>query len=125
MSPSVLIVDDETAICDNLSAFLEDEGMRTAVAHSGEQALEMIAAGLEVDVCIMDLRLPGMNGTAAILAIRALRPGLGFVVHTGSAIENVAAELRRSGLPEITVFSKPLDDMARLAAILDRLCTAS
>lgn len=125
MPQSVLIVDDETAICENLSAFLEDEGMRTAVAHSGEQALEMIADGLQVDICIMDLRLPGMNGTEAILAIRTLRPGLAFVVHTGSAIEQVATELRRSGLAEIVVFNKPLDDMARLAATLDRLCTAS
>ena len=46
-------------------------------------------------------------------------------MHTGSAMENAIAELRRSGLPEIAVFSKPLDDMARLAATLDRLCKAS
>lgn len=124
MPPSVLIVDDEKSICDNLAAFLEDEGMRAVVAHSGEEALEMVQQGFAVDVCIMDLRLPGMTGAQAILRIREQEPGIRFVVHTGSANDKVIDELQRTGLQDIQVFSKPVKDMGRMAQAIRSLWTA-
>ena len=39
---SVLVVDDEAAVRENLCAYLEDEGMQMAEAESGEQAGEML-----------------------------------------------------------------------------------
>jgi CheY-like chemotaxis protein len=114
-------VDDEQAICDNLAAFLEDEGMRTTVAHSGEEALELILGGLPVDVCIMDMRLPGIDGTRAIAAIREQKPDVRFIVHTGSTSEKVASELRRTGLEDVQAFSKPVHDMRRLAEAINAL----
>lgn len=125
MPPSVLIVDDEPAICDNLAAFLEDEGMRAEVAHSGEQAVDLISGGLAVDVCIMDLRLPGMNGAQTILALRHLAPGLRFIVHTGSASDKVAAQLSRNGLESVPVFNKPVQDMAQFAAAVTAMWAAA
>lgn len=121
MGPVVLVVDDEIAICENLSAFLEDEGMRVICVHSGEDALSRINAGLAIQICIMDLRLPGMSGTAAILAIQQLDPRVRFVIHTGSAQEDVAAELQRAGLAGMPVFKKPVADMADLAQAARRL----
>jgi CheY-like chemotaxis protein len=124
MAPSVLIVDDEEAIGDNLAAFLQDEGMRTTVAHSGEEAIALVRGGLAADVCIMDLRLPGISGTGAIQAIRAQQPRMGFIVHTGSASDRVIAELKRTGLENIETFSKPVHDMNRLVEAVNALWTS-
>ena len=66
MTIRVLIVDDETLIASSLKVFLEDEGFLVAVAGSGEQALEIIKREVDFDACIMDMRLPGMDGNAAI-----------------------------------------------------------
>jgi CheY-like chemotaxis protein len=118
MAPSILVVDDEQAICDNLVAYLEDEGMRVYTVHSGEEAIEHVRTGPPVQVCIMDLRLPGMSGTDAMLAMRRLVPGMAFVIHTGSADDAVTAALRRSGLGRIPVFRKPVTDMAALVQAL-------
>jgi two-component system OmpR family response regulator len=118
MALSVLVVDDEQAICDNLAAYLEDEGMRVYTAHSGEEAIEHLRAGLLVQICVVDLRLPGMSGTDTMLEVRRLAPGMAFIIHTGSADDAVTAALRRSGLGRIPVFRKPVTDMAALVQTL-------
>jgi CheY-like chemotaxis protein len=112
---SVLIVDDEAAVRENLCAYLEDEGMQMAEAESGEQAVEMLRQGREFDVCIMDMRLPGMDGNATVVALHALQPQLVFLVHTGSVNYALPAELRALGMSGKDVFMKPLADMAVLA----------
>jgi CheY-like chemotaxis protein len=123
MAPLILIVDDEQAICDNLAAFLEDEGLQPQIAHSGEEAVRLVNDGLAVNVCIMDLRLPGMTGTQAILAIRRLAPQIRFLVHTGSANDKVIAELARTGLRDIPVLHKPVRDMTLFADAINTLTT--
>jgi CheY-like chemotaxis protein len=123
MPPTVLIVDDDAVLCENLAAYLEDEDMQVHTCHSGEQALQQIRAGLPVDVCIMDLRLPGMNGAEAILAIHADAPQVHFIIHTGSAHEAVTRDLYNRGLNGIAVFKKPVEDTAVLAEAVSGLCS--
>ncbi|MGF1548109.1 MAG: response regulator [Thiotrichales bacterium] len=118
MTPAVLIVDDELAICHNLAAYLEDEGMRVRAVQTGEEALQYVATGGVADVCIMDLRLPGMSGPATIMALRARLPALRFIVHSGSTPADVAGELARTGLREVPIFTKPISDMGRLVGVI-------
>ena len=83
MAPLVIVVDAEASIGDNLAVFLEDEGMQVHVVF-GRRRAARIGTGLPVQVCIMDLRLPGMNGAEAIRTIRRSAPHIRFIVHTGS-----------------------------------------
>jgi CheY-like chemotaxis protein len=115
MGPAILVVDDEPAICEGLAAYLEDEGMRVYRAGSGEDAVAQVAAGLPIGVCIMDLRLPGMSGTATIREMELLAPQVRFLIHTGSPREEVADELERAGLAPAPVFQKPVSDMGEMA----------
>lgn len=121
MALAVMVVDDEAAICENLAAYLEDEGMQVYTSDSGEAALERIAAGLPVQVCIMDLRLPGMNGSEAILAIHERAPAVRFIIHTGSAHDTILRDLRNRGVEGIPVFRKPVEDMTALVNTVKRL----
>ncbi|MGD2062936.1 MAG: response regulator, partial [Nitrospirota bacterium] len=65
MSLRVLVVDDEPFVAETLRAFLEDEGMQVHVETSGEAAVAAVRSGVAFDACIMDLRLPGMDGDVA------------------------------------------------------------
>jgi CheY-like chemotaxis protein len=111
----VLVVDDEQAVRENLAAYLEDEGMRVIEAESGEHAIDLAGAGEQFEVCIMDMRLTGMDGNAAIVALHQLRPDLLFLVHTGSANYALPPELRALGMTQEHVFMKPLTNMGVLA----------
>lgn len=121
MAIRVLLVDDEPALCHNVTAFLEDEGMVVSCAGTGEEAVEKICAGEHFDVCIMDMRLPGMDGNASILALHKLAPALRFLVHTGSANYGLPPALRDIGMTTADIFMKPLLDMMPLVrAVEDR-----
>ncbi len=115
MESSILIVDDELMIRENLKAYLEDEGLQVTAVESGEEALRCIKAGHSFAVCIMDMRLPGMDGNASIRRLHALCPEMKFIVHTGSTDYALPSDLRRLGLTNAQVYLKPLLDMAPLA----------
>jgi two-component system OmpR family response regulator len=125
MTPTVLIVDDEAPICDNLAAYLEDEELRVQVAHSGEEALRLVEAGLEVQVCILDLRLPGMDGNQTALALHRIAPGIRFLIHTGSTDFTPSPDLTGIGVTPAHLFNKPVVDMSLLVRAVHFLCPAT
>lgn len=121
MNPRVLVVDDESGIAENLQAFLEDEGMGAESVGSAEEAVQRVRLGGAFDVCIMDMRLPGMDGNAGIRVLHELCPGLRFIIHTGSAGYVLPEELRAMGIDESRLFHKPLADMTPIADIVRKL----
>ena len=115
MSLRVLVVDDERGVANSLGAYLQDEGMEVICVGSAEEALELICKGGNVDVCIMDLRLPGMDGTAAIRILNRIQPQMRYIIHTGTVGYTVPEDLHAMGIGEDHLFTKPLWDLAPLA----------
>ncbi len=58
---TILVVDDEPAICEVVSLYLEHAGFAVQVAHTGSDALRALAASLP-DLVILDVMLPGVDG---------------------------------------------------------------
>jgi len=118
MSLRVLVVDDEREVARSLQAFLEDEGMEVRSAGSAEEAVGLVRAGLAFDVCIMDMRLPGMHGEAAIRCLHDVRPHMQYIIHTGTAGYALPDDLRAMGIGTAQLFRKPLPDMSPLVDII-------
>ena len=116
MSCKILLVEDDSVIASCLQAYLEDDGMEVKSVSSGEEALSMARNGNTFDVCIVDMRLPGLDGDAAIRRLHNLRPTLRFVMQTGSSNYSIPDDLRAIGINEDQLFIKPLSDMEPLAA---------
>jgi CheY-like chemotaxis protein len=72
--PWILIADDDPVIRDVWTAALRQAGFRTAYARDGTEALERLRTVLP-DLMILDLRMPGLSGTAVLELVR-LRPAL-------------------------------------------------
>lgn len=81
-APHVLIVDDETAICDLIGNYFGRHGMRVSVAADGEQMRERMAEQ-KVDLVLLDLGLPGEDGLALTRHIRSFS-NVGVIIVTGS-----------------------------------------
>ena len=121
MSPRVLVVDDEPFIVTGLRVFLEDEGMQVGSAGSGEEAVDIVRNDSGFNVCIIDIRLPGMNGDATIRVLHEICPDLKFVIHTGSTDYTIPDDLRKIGIDERQLFAKPQMDMMPLAETVSTL----
>ena len=114
-TPSILIVDDEPFIVLGLKTFLEDEGMAVAGAGSGEEALDRVRAGDRFDVCILDQRLPGINGDTTLRALHELCPELRFIIHTGDVGYTIPNDFHTLDIGPVFLFKKPLLDMEPMA----------
>jgi DNA-binding NarL/FixJ family response regulator len=79
----VMIVDDHPVVRFGLAAIigLQPDMAVTAEAGSGEEACSL-SDSQPADIVLMDLRLPGMSGVAAIQALRKSHPKLRFIVLT-------------------------------------------
>ena len=66
----VLIVEDEESFADPLAFLLRKEGFTTAVAASGQDALEQFDRN-RADIVLLDLMLPGLSGTEVCRALRS------------------------------------------------------
>ncbi|MFC0189885.1 response regulator [Fictibacillus aquaticus] len=66
---TILIVDDEPKLTEVISSYLKKEGFQTAEAENGKRALELINS-LSVDLVVLDLMLPDMNGEEVCKIIR-------------------------------------------------------
>lgn len=118
---NLLIVDDEEIVRHNLAAYFEDEGMEVTGVESYEAARDLFEHRECFDVCIMDMRLPGLDGNAAILALNRQCPDLRYIVHTGSVNYTLPDALRRLGMRDEQVFAKPVADLAPMTATIRRL----
>jgi two-component system, OmpR family, response regulator len=117
----VLVVDDEGVVCSNVAAFLEDEEFTVFSAASGEEALDLLLKQ-KIDVAIIDMRLPGIDGDTLILKAHEIQPVLKFLIHTGSTNYSVPRSLEEIGVKNEQVFRKPLSDMSVLTkGILNHL----
>jgi PAS domain S-box-containing protein len=102
----VLLVDDDELVQSSVQALLEVLG-HTAVttAQCGEEALAKLEAGLEADLIILDMNMPGLGGAGTLPRLRTLRPTVPVLLSTGRA-DQVASSLA-SAHPGVTLLSKP------------------
>ena len=118
----VLVIDDELAICLSLTAFLEDYGFNASSAKSAEKALELMENNA-YDVCIVDLRLPGMNGEKLILEARTRYPDQRHIIYTGSISYTLPDPLQALGMRPEHVFLKPIRVLTLLIKAIQALVT--
>ena len=116
----ILIVDDDTDICATLADILTDEGYQTDVAADGHSALcklEAYSTDAEdnFDLCLLDFKMPGMDGVELITRLRDLDPKLRAIMITAYAGEDGIQRAIAAG--SYRVLQKPVDVTALLGMI--------
>lgn len=80
----VLVVDDEDAFRDALARRLDRRGLDLRTATSGSQALEILAAE-SVDVVVLDIKMPAMDGLEVLSRIKDAHPLTEVILLSGHA----------------------------------------
>lgn len=118
MTATVLIVDDERNILLTLSQALQLEGYRTELAAGGQLALDVVAAR-PVDAVLMDVKMPDMDGVAALEKMRALNPELPVIMMSGHGTIDTAVKATHLGARDF--LEKPISRDRLLLALRNAL----
>lgn len=93
----ILIVDDEKAICDILSASLEDDGYTTSQASDGVTGLEAMAQ-FQPHIVFLDIWMPGeMDGLDVLTIAQKKYPNIDFVIMSGHGTIETAVKAVKLG----------------------------
>ena len=98
--PSVLIVDDESAILDTLRILLKNDGFDVRVAQGGKAGLEAIASH-SPQVVLSDIRMPRVDGIQLERTCRERWPGIPVLLMSGEVTRDWVLRLVREGAPEV------------------------
>ena len=115
----ILVIDDDELVLKATKMLLELLGHRVTAAGCGEEALRLLAEGLQPEVAILDMNMPGLGGKGTLPRLRELRPGLPLLLATGR-VDQEALELVE-GHARVGLLAKPFsieDVQARLRALL-------
>lgn len=94
--PRILLVDDEPSLVDSIRALLRGRFV-ACTAHSGAEALDVLAREEPFAVVMSDMRMPGMSGAALLAQVRTLAPNTVRVLLTGHADTDTAAAAINDG----------------------------
>jgi DNA-binding response OmpR family regulator len=114
----LLIVDDEPNIRSALRRAFEPLGYQVEEAASGEAGLTLLEQ-IQIDLMILDLRMPGLHGIEVMQRVHRLRPELLIVVLTGHATLESAVEAIKSKV--IDYLFKPASTQEIVATVLKAL----
>lgn len=102
----ILVVDDESSVRELLKAVLEEDGHDVDSASDGLDGIERLRTGYH-DLVIMDIRMPGMDGVAALERMKEASPDSGVVMMTAYA--SVETAVRAMKLGAFDYITKPID----------------
>ncbi len=105
MKPVILVVDDEAGVRSSLSGVLSDEGYDVEAVASGEACLDRMARS-PVDLVILDIWLPGMDGLATLARLRERRADAEVIMISGHG--NIESAVRAIKMGAFDFVEKPL-----------------
>jgi DNA-binding response OmpR family regulator len=107
---TVLIVEDEHLLGNNLQEYLRRRGWLAGLARSGEDALDEFER-MRPCVLLMDYELPGMDGFQTLGAIRARHSSCGCILMTAHTGEIVVRQAREHQITQVLYKPFPLSEM--------------
>ena len=98
-SGKILLVDDEELIRTTGKLMLEEMGYTVLLAENGRSAVELFKQVYrEIDLVVMDMVMPEMNGGDAFEEMRSIDPACKVIISSGFSKSRSIDELKKSGL---------------------------
>src|SRR5258708_24067255 len=113
----ILLVDDEPAMLRYIRTLLEVDDYKVETASTGEEALQRVDKGLEPDLVLLDVLMPGIDGLETLEQLRKKRPGVKVVML--SCVNDTKKVVQAMRLGAHDYLTKPFQK-AELDAVIDQ-----
>jgi PAS domain S-box-containing protein len=115
----ILLVDDDELIRASVAPMLQILGHQVFTAPGGLEALVQLQQGLEVDLVILDMNMPGLDGAKTLALLLEERPDQAVLLATGYSDQDTAA--LQEGRPTVACIQKPFSLSEIQAKFMDLL----
>lgn len=106
-APFIMLVDDEVPFVKTMAKRLDKRNIKTIMAYSAEEGLEKLKENTNLDVIVLDIKMPGMDGIEALKEIKTVSPLVEVIMLTGHATIELAIEAMKLGAHDFLM--KPFD----------------
>jgi len=93
----LLLVDDEKAFLDTITKRLEKRGLDVSAVYSGKEALAEIEKNKALEVIVLDVKMPEMDGIQTLVELKRKAPLMEVIMLTGHATVETAIEGMKLG----------------------------
>ncbi len=115
--PTLLVIDDDHLVRRAVSRTLSSQGFRVLTAGDGPEGLDLLATD-DVDVALIDIGLPGMDGLEVLRTAQHVSPTTECIIFTGQGNISTAYSSLDAGASDY--FEKPIRDWQRFHQVLRR-----
>ena len=111
--PFVLLVDDETPFLEITDKRLAARNVKTVTANNGEECMEKLAAHETLDVVVLDMKMPGIDGIEVLQNIKKDYPLIEVIMLTGHGTMETAIEAMKKGAFDFLIKPFNIDELLR------------
>ena len=116
-NPFVLLVDDETSFTETMGKRLQKREFTVMTAASGQDALAVLRANRHLDVVVLDVKMPGMDGIETLREIKKEFPLVEVIMLTGHATIESAIDGMKTGAFDYLM--KPCDINSLVTKVME------
>src|SRR6201987_6420169 len=113
---NILLVDDEPGMLRYIRTLLEVDDYKVETAATGEEALQRVEKGLQPDLVLLDVLMPGIDGLQTLEQLRQLQPGVKVIML--SCVNDTRKVVHAMKLGAQDYLTKPFQK-AELDAVID------
>src|ERR1700751_3349369 len=113
---NILLVDDEPGMLRYIRTLLEVDDYKVETASTGEEALQRVEKGLQPDLVLLDVLMPGIDGLETLEQLRQMRPGVKVVMLSCVSDTRKVVQAMRLGAQDY--LTKPFQK-AELDSVID------
>ena len=115
----LLLVDDEKGFLDTITKRLEKRKLKIWAVYSGEDALVELEKNTAIEVVVLDVKMPGMDGIETLVEIKKLFPLMEVIMLTGHATVETAIDGMKLGAFDYLM--KPCDIDALISKVKEAI----
>jgi PAS domain S-box-containing protein len=119
---TILVVDDEKSLQDLVRATLESRKFKVMTAFDGHEAVSIYEKNRnKIDVVLLDMLMPNMNGLSTITILRKINPNIKIIGMSGSLLENLPTDMSNL-VQELPFLQKPFDSDDMVILVNNEIC---
>ena len=111
MPANILLVDDEQGFVETMAKRLVKRGYNVSTALSGQEGIDVLSKDQSIDVVVMDVKMPVMDGNEALKHVKADHPLVEVIMLTGHATVESAIEGMKAGAFDYMMKPCDLDEL--------------